>query len=80
MQLTNDSYVKNNDGWPPPVLDNPLLSDGTRLYFTADFGTSATRVTAAQVSVGGGEVTPIPLALSSRGITLQGKTIAVSPV
>jgi len=72
VQLTNDSYVKNNDGWPPPVLDNPLLSDGTRLYFTADFGTSATRVTAAQVSVGGGEVAPIPLALSSRGITLQG--------
>src|SRR5580692_5728383 len=72
VQLTNDSYVKNNDGWPPPVLDNPLLSDGTRLYFTADFGTTATRVTAAQVSVGGGEVAPIPLALSSRGITLQG--------
>jgi Tol biopolymer transport system component/predicted Ser/Thr protein kinase len=72
VQLTNDSYVKNSDGWPPPVLDNPLLSDGTRLYFTADFGTSATRVTAAQVSVRGGELAPIPLALSSRGITLQG--------
>jgi len=72
VQLTNDSYVKNNDGWPPPVLDNPLLSDGTRLYFTADFGTSATRVSAAQVSVRGGELAPIPLALSARGITLQG--------
>lgn len=36
VQLTNDSFVKNADGWPPPVLDNPLLSDGTRLYFTAD--------------------------------------------
>jgi Tol biopolymer transport system component len=71
-QLTNDSFVKNADGWPPPVLDNPLLSDGTRLYFTADFGTGATRVTVAQVSVRGGEVAPIPLALSSRGITLQG--------
>ncbi len=72
VQLTNDSFVKNADGWPPPVLDNPLLSDGTRLYFTADFGTSATRVTAAQVSVRGGEVAPILLALSSRGISLQG--------
>ena len=72
VQLTNDSYVKNNDGWPPPVLDNPLLSDGTRLYLTADFGTSGTRVTAAQVSVRGGELAPIPLALSSRGLTLQG--------
>jgi len=72
VQLTNDSNVKNADGWPPPVLVNPLLSDGTRLYFTADFGTAATRVTAAQVSVRGGEVAPIPLALSARGITLQG--------
>jgi Tol biopolymer transport system component len=72
VQLTNDSFVKNADGWPPPVLDNPLLSDGTRLYFTANFGTGTTPVTGAQVSVKGGEVAPIPLALSSRGITVQG--------
>jgi eukaryotic-like serine/threonine-protein kinase len=71
VQLTNDSYVKNNDGWPPPVFDNPLLSDGARLYFTVDTGMGVARVTPAQVSVRGGEVAPIHLALPSRGITLQ---------
>jgi len=72
LQLTNDSYIKSADGWPPPVFDNPLLSDGARLYFTLDTGRGVASVTPAQVSVKGGEVTPIPLALSSRGIALTG--------
>jgi eukaryotic-like serine/threonine-protein kinase len=71
LQLTNDSYVKSADGWPPPVFDNPLLSDGTRIYFTVDTGMGVARVTPAQVSVMGGEVAPMHLALPSRGITLQ---------
>jgi eukaryotic-like serine/threonine-protein kinase len=66
VQLTNDSFVKSSDGWPPPVFDNPLLSDGTRLYFTVDTGMGSARVTPAQVSVRGGEVEPIHLALPSR--------------
>ena len=69
VQLTNDSYVKNNDGWPPPVFDNPLLSDGTRLYFTIALDTGAIP---AEVSVKGGEVAQIHVALPTRGITLVG--------
>ena len=68
IQITNDSVPKNDMGWPPPVTDAPLATDGTRLYFTA---TSRT-VLPAQVSVGGGEIAPLALPFSNGGSQLMG--------
>jgi Tol biopolymer transport system component len=72
VQLTNDSYVKNGDGWPPPVFDNPILSDGTRLYFTVARLEGAGGAAPAQVSIKGGEVEVMQLALPARGIEILG--------
>jgi hypothetical protein len=69
VQLTNDSYVKNAIGWPPPVFDTPLATDGSRLYFTVSLGAGATP---AQVSTLGGEFAPIHLSLPYTGYELIG--------
>ena len=69
VQLTNDSYVKNAIGWPPPVFDTPLATDGSRLYFTVSLGSGATP---AQVSTLGGEFAPIHLSLPYTGYELMG--------
>jgi Tol biopolymer transport system component len=69
VQLTNDSYGKNNINWPPPVFDTALATDGDRLFFTANLETGST---SAQVSVRGGEIAPIRLPLSYAGFQLLG--------
>jgi Tol biopolymer transport system component len=71
VQLTNDSYAKNNIGWPPPVFDTPLATDGARLYLTVNLDTGATP---AQVSIRGGETVPIHLPLSYSGFQLLGNS------
>ncbi len=70
LQLTNDSYAKNNSNWPPPVFDSPLATDGARLYFTAV--NLEAGLTPAQVSVKGGEIAPIHLPLPYAGFELMG--------
>jgi serine/threonine protein kinase len=69
VQLTNDTNVKNVFGWPPPVLDSPLASDGSRLYFTVSLGAGATP---AQVSTQGGELAPLHISLPYSGFELMG--------
>jgi eukaryotic-like serine/threonine-protein kinase len=70
VQLTNDNHAKNF-GWPPPVTDSPLITDGARLYLTtvANLGAGPTP---AQVSVKGGEIAPIHLSLPYAGFELLG--------
>jgi len=56
VQLTNDSRAKNSFGWPPPVLDSPLATDGVRLYLTTT--SLGSGPTPAQVSVGAAKLRP----------------------
>src|SRR5215472_1949721 len=69
VQLTNDSRAKDNGGWPPPIFDSPLVSDGNRLYFTINEGTVSIP---AQVSLRGGETVPIHLPLPYAGFEVMG--------
>jgi eukaryotic-like serine/threonine-protein kinase len=69
VQLTNDSHAKNNIGWPPPVFDTPLATDGARLYLTVNLERGATP---AEVSIRGGEIVPIHLPLPYSGFELMG--------
>jgi serine/threonine protein kinase len=69
VQLTNDTNVKNAVGWPPPVFDTPLATDGSRIYFSVSLGSGATP---AQVSTLGGELAPIHISLPFTGFELLG--------
>ena len=69
VQLTNDSSLKNAVGWPPPVFESPLATDGSRLYFTVSLASGATP---AQVSTLGGEFAPIHLSLPYTGYEFMG--------
>lgn len=71
VQLTNDGHGKNNINWPPPVVDTPLATDGTRLYFSVDLSPVPFP---AQVSVQGGEFAPIRLSLPYNGFQLMGSS------
>jgi serine/threonine protein kinase/Tol biopolymer transport system component len=55
-QLTNDSYSKNDAGWPPPMQAVPLATDGSRIFFTERPPDAIAQP--AQVAVSGGEVIP----------------------
>src|ERR1700722_18043145 len=71
VQLTNDSHSKGNFGWPPPVVDSPMFTDGARIYLTEETSLG-TGPTLAQVSVNGGETAGIHLALPYAGFELMG--------
>jgi Tol biopolymer transport system component len=63
-QITNDGKTKlSNLGYPPP----PILTDGSRLYFIEDL--FARYPTVGQVSVEGGDVSPIPLPFQMNGFS-----------
>jgi eukaryotic-like serine/threonine-protein kinase len=68
VQLTNDTHLKNSIGWPPPVFDTPLTTDGARLYLTSALNEG--RPGPAQVSINGGELAPIPVPLPFTGFQL----------
>ena len=70
VQLTNDNHAKNPVGWPPPILDTPLATDGARLYFTSS-GLEA-GPGPAQVSMNGGEIAPLHVPLSYYGFQVMG--------
>ena len=69
VQLTNDTNVKNAVGWPPPVFDTPMATDGSRVYFTVSLGAGAIP---AQVSALGGELAPLHISLPYTGFELMG--------
>ena len=71
VKLTNDSHSKGNYGWPPPVVNSPMFTDGARLYLTEEAMLGA-GPRLAQVSVNGGETAPIHLPLPYAGFELMG--------
>jgi len=71
VQLTNDSHPKSNFGWPPPVVNSPMFTDGARIYLTEETSLG-TGPTLAQVSVNGGETAGIHLPLPYAGFELMG--------
>jgi eukaryotic-like serine/threonine-protein kinase len=70
VQLTNDTHMKNSIGWPPPVFDTPLATDGARLYLTSALALNEGGPGPAQVSINGGELARIPVALPFNGFEL----------
>jgi eukaryotic-like serine/threonine-protein kinase len=68
VQLTNDANMKSSIGWPPPVFDTPLATDGARLYLTSALNEGGPGP--AQVSINGGELAPIPVPLPFTGFQL----------
>jgi eukaryotic-like serine/threonine-protein kinase len=69
VRLTNDAHLKNSIGWPPPVLDTPLATDGARLYLTSDLNEGGPGP--AQVSINGGELAPMRVPLPFTGFQLM---------
>jgi len=71
--ITNDGLTKvNGTGYPPPLITAPLLTDGSRIYFSP-IGENLQQVV-AQVATTGGETVVIPTAFPN--VT----ALAMSPV
>ncbi len=71
VQLTNDSHSKSIYGWPPPVVNSPMFTDGARILLTEET-TLGSGPKVAQVSVNGGETVPIHLPLPYVGFEVMG--------